>query len=88
MTTAQVLFAGLAGMENAQIIAGNGLVKRGEEGEAGSTSTAEYFAAKRALTPGTPEYDALRKIAQKQKPLRRILENKIQKLALEDQRYR
>ena len=76
---------GLAGMEDAQVKAGNGLVKRTE---AETMSTADYFAAKKASMEGTKEFAAMQEKRQKQAGLRKILDGKIRKLVAEDMRYR
>jgi len=78
---------GLAGMEDARVKAGNGLVERGKvEQEAGSVQ--DYFAGKRALRPGTAEHEALQEKRRKQSGLRQILDQKVRELVTEDMRYR
>ena len=76
-------------MEDAQIKAGNGLVKReaiggGQE----AMTTADYFAAKRMRQPGTAEHAKMVELRGKQSGLRKILDGKVRKLAQEDMRYR
>jgi len=83
------MFMGLAGMEDAQVKAGNGLVKRQEGTEMQeSMSTADYFAAKKASRAGTEEFEALQERKKKQAGLRKILDSKVRKLVAEDMRYR
>ena len=76
-------------MEDAQVKAGNGLVKRQEGTEMQeSMSTADYFAAKKASRAGTEEFEALQERKKKQAGLRKILDSKVRKLVAEDMRYR
>ena len=83
------MFMGLAGMEDAQVKAGNGLVKRQEATEMQeSMSTADYFAAKKASMAGTAEFEALQERKKKQAGFRRLLDGKVRKLVAEDLRYR
>ena len=88
MTSAQIMFMGLAGMEDAQVKAGNGLVKRQEAQDMQTMSTADYFAAKKASRAGTEEFEALQEQKKKQAGLRKILDSKVRKLVAEDMRYR
>ena len=88
MTSAQIMFMGLAGMEDAQVKAGNGLVKRQEVQDMQTMSTADYFAAKKASMAGTVEFAAMQEKRQKQAGLRKILDGKVRKLVAEDMRYR
>ncbi len=81
------MFMGLAGMEDAQLRAGNGLVKR-EAQDMHSMSTADYFAAKKASRKGTEEYEELQKRKERQAGFRRLLDGKVRKLVAEDMRYR
>jgi len=81
------MFAGLAGMEDAQVKAGNGLVKR-EVTEMQSQqpmSTADYFKARRTARPDS---DEMRKRKEKQAGLRKLLDGKVRALVQEDMRYR
>lgn len=87
LTSAQVLFLGLAGMEDAQITAGNGLVKR-DAAEVQATSTADYFKAKRMLKPGTEEFADLQDKRKRQSGLRKLLDGRVKALIQEDMRYR
>jgi hypothetical protein len=84
------MFMGLAGMEDAQVKAGNGLVKRQEatEMQQESMSTADYFAAKKASMAGTVEFEALQERKKRQAGFRRLLDGKVRKLVAEDMRYR
>ncbi len=80
------MFMGLAGMEDAQVKAGNGLVKReATEMQSRPMSTADYFKAKRAARPDS---DEILKRKEKQAGFRKILDGKVRKLVLEDMRYR
>ena len=79
---------GLAGMEDAQVKAGNGLVKRQEAENMQTMSTADYIAAKKASMAGTKEFAAMQEKRQKQAGLRKILDSKVRKLVAEDMRYR
>lgn len=80
---------GLAGMEDAQIKSGNGMVERGkpEEEEMQAMSTAEYAKMRQANKPGTEVYDVQEGLRKSQTRIRSILEGRILKLAREDQRY-
>jgi hypothetical protein len=83
------MFLGLAGMEDAQVKAGNGLVKRQEAVEMQeSMSTADYFAAKKASMAGTAEHEAMQERKKRQAGFRRLLDGKVRKLVAEDLRYR
>lgn len=75
-------------MEDAQIKAGNGLVKREATTTQESMSTADYFKAKRALAQGTQENAELQRTLKSQSGLRKILDGKVRKLVQEDMRYR
>ncbi len=88
LTSAQILFLCLAGMEDAQIKAGNGLVKREDTEMQEGISTKDYFRAKRALMPGTEEFEALQEKKKKQRGLRKILDDKVRQLVQNDMRYR
>ena len=88
LTSAQILFSGLAGMEDAQIKSGNGLVKREAAMEQEGMSTADYFAAKKVTQRGTAEHAAMVEKVKRQSGLRKILDGKVRKLAQEDMRYR
>ena len=88
LTSAQILFLWLAGMEDAQIKAGNGLVKRVAVGGQKAMTTADYFAAKRTRQPGTAEHAQMIELRNKQSGLRKILDGKVRKLAQADMRYR
>lgn len=89
LTSAQILFLALAGMEDAQIQAGNGLVDRGDaDTMRESTSVADYFAARRATKPGTMEFQELQTKREKQAGLRKLLDNKVRALVQEDMRFR
>lgn len=78
---------GLAGMEDARVKAGNGLVERGKV-EQEATSVQDYFAGRRALRQGTAEHDALQEKRMRQSGLRKLLEGKVKALIQEDMRYR
>lgn len=82
------MFMGLAGMEDAQVKAGNGLVKRQEVQDMQTMSTADYFAAKKASMAGTVEFEALQERKKRQAGFRRLLDGKVRKLVAEDMRYR
>jgi len=90
LTTAQVIFSGLAGMEDAQVKSGNGLVDRSESGDVENMqgmSVAEYAKMRQANKPGTEIYETRKAIKERQKPLRALLEGRIKQLALEDLKY-
>ena len=89
LTTAQILFLGLAGMEDAQIKSGNGLVKReaANKMQEGMT-TSEYFKMRKIKQPGTEEHKELQEKRQRQAGLRKLLDGKVRQLVQEDQRYR
>jgi hypothetical protein len=74
-------------MEDAQITAGNGLVKR-DTAEVQATSTADYFKAKRMLKPGTGEFTDLQDKRKRQSGLRKLLDGRVKALIQEDMRYR
>lgn len=74
-------------MEDAQVKAGGGLVKRNEAMPQGM-STADYFKAKRSMVPGTTEFSELQEKRKKQAGLRKLLDGKVRKLVQEDMRYR
>jgi hypothetical protein len=82
------MFLSFAGMEDAQITAGNGLVKREGERQPTPTSTSDYFKAKKMNTPGTAEFADLQEKRKRQTGLRKILDAKVKKLVQEDMRYR
>ncbi len=88
LTSAQILFLGLAGMEDAQIKAGNGLVKRGAAVAQEGMTTKDYFAMRKAKKPGTEEHSALVEKRQKQAGMRKILDGRVRALVQEDMRYR
>lgn len=75
-------------MEDAQIKAGNGTVKRGESMEQDAMTTKDYFAMRKAKVQGTKEHAALVEKRKKQSGLRKLLEGKVRKLVQEDMRYR
>lgn len=75
-------------MEDAQVKAGNGLVKREVQEMQESMSTADYFAAKKASMAGTVEFEALQERKKKQAGFRKLLDGKVRKLVAEDLRYR
>jgi hypothetical protein len=79
---------GMAGMEDARVKSGNGLVDRGLSGRVQSTSVKDYFKGKRMITPGTEEYKELQTMRQKQTGLREMLDAKVTRLIQEDMRYR
>jgi hypothetical protein len=87
LTSAQIMFLAFAGMEDAQITAGNGLVKR-EVAEVQATSTADYFRARKATRPGTQEFAELQEKRKRQSSLRKFLDGKVKALIQEDMRYR
>lgn len=78
---------GLAGMEDARVKAGNGLVERGKV-EQEATSVQDYFAGRKALRPGTAENAALQEKRRRQSGLRKLLDGKVRELVQEDMRYR
>jgi hypothetical protein len=91
LTSAQILFAGLAGMEDAQIKAGNGAVKRdGSHGGSDMASDLEYSRnyakLKRSQKNGelAKEMEAIRK---KQAPFRAALEAEIKRELEREARY-
>lgn len=90
MTTAQIIFMGLAGMEDAQIKSGNGLVERTEGGEgdmAESMSVKDYAKMRQANKPGTEVFEARQQIKSGQKRMRSVLENRIRRLVKDDLRH-
>ena len=90
MTTAQVIFSGLAGMEDAQVKSGNGLVDRTQSEDVENMegmSVAEYAKMRQANKPGSEIYETRKAIKERQKPLRALLEGRIKQLALEDMKY-
>jgi hypothetical protein len=94
LTTAQVIFVSQAGMEDAQITAGNGLVKRDAAMTSNKTvddlmeENRNYFAAQKARRQGTVEFKELQEKRKKQSVLRKLLEAKASTLVQEDLRYR
>ena len=77
----------MAGMEDAQVKSGNGLVDRSKpEEEMQGMSVAEYAKMRQANQPGSEVYEARKALKERQKPLRALLEGRIKKLALEDMR--
>jgi hypothetical protein len=88
LTTAQIIFSGMAGMEDAQVKSGNGLVERSTaEEELQGMSVAEYAKMRQASQPGNEVYEARNALKERQKPLRVLLEGRIKKLAIEDMRF-
>ena len=86
-TTAQIIFLGMAGMEEAQLKSGNGLVDRSQpEEEMRGMSVAEYAKMRQANQPGNEVYGARKALKERQKPLGALLEGRIKKLALDDMR--
>jgi hypothetical protein len=88
LTTAQILFLGLAGMEDAQIKSGNGLVKREAAKMQEGMTTSEYSKMRKMKQPGTEEHKELQEKRQRQSGLRKLLDGKVRQLVQEDQRYR
>ena len=90
LTTAQIIFSGLAGIEDAQVKSGNGLVNR-RNSESLETmkgmSVADYAKMRQASQPGNEVFETCNAIKERQKPLRTILEGRIKKLVLEDMRH-
>jgi hypothetical protein len=78
---------GLAGMEDAQVKSGNGLVERegGEMGE--SMSVADYAKMRQGNKAGSELQKEIAAMKERQKPLRALLEGRIKQLAREDMRY-
>ena len=75
-------------MEDAQVKAGNGLVKREAQEDMQTISTADYFAAKKASMAGTAEHEAMQERKKRQAGFRKLLDDKVRKLVAEDMRYR
>jgi len=71
LTTAQIIFSGLAGMEDAQVKSGNGLVDRnrseGVENMKGLSVT-DYAKMRQANQPGNEIYETRKAIKERQKP--------------------
>ena len=88
LTSAQIVFLGLVGMEDAQIQSGNGLVKREAGMQQEGMTTQDYFAMRKAKVQGTDEHVALVEKRKKQAGLRKLLDGKIRTLVQEDMRYR
>jgi len=89
LTTAQIIFSGLAGMEDAQVKSGNGLVDRNRSKDVENIkgmSVADYAKMRQANQPGNKIYETRKAIKEKQKPLRALLEGRIKKLVLGDMR--
>jgi hypothetical protein len=87
LTTAQIIFSGLAGMEDAQVKSGNGLTDRSKtEEKMQGMSVAEYAKIRQASQHGNEICETRKVIKEKQKPLRALLEGRIKKLVLEDMR--
>jgi hypothetical protein len=90
LTSAQILFLGLAGMEDAQIKAGNGLVKRDRNGGSDMDTDLEYSKnyakLKRSQKSGelAKEMDEIRT---KQAPFRAALEAEIKQELEKEARY-
>jgi hypothetical protein len=81
---------GLAGMEDAQIKSGNGMVDRaGEGGEMANEgmSVSDYAKMRQASVPGNEIYETQQGLRNSQKKLRSILEGRVRKLAKADMRY-
>lgn len=90
LTTAQILFLSMAGMEDAQIKAGNGLVDRTKKDleTMQGMSVSDYAKMRQAHLPGNEIYETQKAIKERQKPLRALLERRVKKLVLEDMKYR
>jgi len=88
LTSAQILFLGLAGMEDAQIKSGNGLVKREAAVAQAGMTTADYFAMQKLKVPGTVEHVALAEKIKQQTGFRKLLDGKVRALVQADMRYR
>lgn len=82
------MFCGLAGMEDARILAGNGMVERGEdlEGVVGM-SVSDYVKMRQSNRPGNEIYEEMKARRDRQKPLRAFLEKRIRQLVAEDMKY-
>jgi hypothetical protein len=90
LTTAQIIFSGLAGMEDAQVKSGNGLVDRSKSADMEKLkgiSVADYAKMRQANQPGNEIYEIQKAIKERQKPLRAVLEGRIKKIVLEDMKY-
>jgi hypothetical protein len=92
LTSAQILFLSLAGMEDAQIKAGNGLVKRdGSKGSSSMDSDIEYSRnyakLKRDMKPGGDLLKEMEKIKKEQASFRAGLEAEIKRELEKEARY-
>jgi len=92
LTSAQILFVGLAAMEDAQIKAGNGTVKRDGTASGGSMDadiaySANYGKMKRELRQGGAIQKEMEERKKKQAPFRAALEAEIKKVLQEEERY-
>lgn len=90
LTTAQIIFSGLAGMEDAQVKSGNGLIDRSKSENMENMQgmcVADYAKMRQANQPGNEIFETREAIKARQKPLRALLEGRIKKFALEDMRH-
>lgn len=92
LTSAQILFLGLAGMEDAQIKAGNGLVKRSRAvGSSNMDSDIEYSRnyakLKRDMKPGGVLQKEMEEIRKKQAAFRAGLEAEIKQVLEKEERF-
>ena len=91
LTSAQILFLGLAGMEDAQIKSGNGTVKRGTAGGGSMDSDIEYSKnyanLKRAMKPDGELQKEMAQIREKQAAFRAGLEAEIKQVLEKEARY-
>lgn len=86
LTTAQIIFSGLAGMEDAQIKSGNGLVERETEEVDGmeGMSVSDYAKMRQSNQPGSEIFEEMRARRERQKPMRAFLETRVHQLVAED----
>lgn len=91
LTSAQILFLGLAGMEDAQIKAGNGLVKRdGHNGGSDMDTDLEYsknYAKLKRAQKGGELQKEMDEIRKKQASFRAALEAEMKREFEREERY-
>lgn len=81
LTTAQIMFITLAGMEDARIKAGGGPVKRTTRPTDG-ISVQEYAKIRRSMRPGGDDFELMKQKRDEQADLRKHIE----KMAIEELR--
>jgi hypothetical protein len=91
LTTAQIIFLGLATAEDARIKSGGGTVDRDQVGAGenmAGMSVADYAKMKRALEPGGEIRTTMERLKREQAPLRKHIEEQAKKVIEREMRNR